>query len=128
MFSRGQLFVTPWAVDCLAPLSTGFLGKNIVVGCHFLIQESFLTQGPNLHLLHWKQIFLPLSHQGSPVEGVTKRQMLCDPSHLYEVPRVVKLLDPERKEVAATGWGEVIEERGEGELFNEYEFQFCRIK
>ena len=54
--------------------------------------------------------------------------MLYDPSHLYEVPRVVKLLDPERKEVAATGWGEGIEERGEGELFNEYEFQFCRIK
>ena len=27
-------------------------GKNIGVGCHFLLQGIFLTQGLNLHLLH----------------------------------------------------------------------------
>ena len=33
--------------------------KNIGVGCHFLLQETFLTQGSNLHhlcLLHCRQI------------------------------------------------------------------------
>ena len=40
--------------------------KNTRVGCHFLLQGIFLTQGPNQHLLHWQADFLPLSHQGSP--------------------------------------------------------------
>ena len=45
-----------------------FPGKNIGVGCLFLLQELFLTQGLNLHLLcllHCRQILHPLSHRGS---------------------------------------------------------------
>ena len=40
-------------------------GKNMGVGCHFLLQEVFLTQGLNLGLLHCRQILYPLSHHGS---------------------------------------------------------------
>ena len=43
-----------------------FLGKNIGVSCHFLLQVFFLTQGSNLHLLcllHCKWILYPLSHR-----------------------------------------------------------------
>ena len=29
-------------------------GKNTGVGCHFLLQGIFLTQGSNLNLLHWQ--------------------------------------------------------------------------
>ena len=36
------------------------------MGCHFLLQGIFLTQGLNPHLLHCKWILLPLSHLGSP--------------------------------------------------------------
>ena len=36
------------------------------MGHHFLLQGIFLTQGSNLHLLHWQADSLPLSHQGSP--------------------------------------------------------------
>ena len=36
------------------------------VGCHFLIQGIFLTQGLNLSLLRWQADYLPLSHRGSP--------------------------------------------------------------
>ena len=43
-----------------------FPGKNTGVGCHFLLQGIFLTQGANPHLLHWQVDSLPLSHQGSP--------------------------------------------------------------
>ena len=32
-----------------------------------LLQGIFLTQGSNLHLLHWRADFLPLSYLGSPV-------------------------------------------------------------
>ena len=41
-------------------------GKNTVVGCHFLLQGIFLSQGSNMYLLHQQVDSLPLSHQGSP--------------------------------------------------------------
>ena len=37
-----------------------FPRKNIGVGCHFLLQRIFLTQGLNPHLLHWQVDSLPL--------------------------------------------------------------------
>ena len=40
-------------------------GKNTAVGCHFLLQGIFLTQGLNLQVLHWQIDSLPLSHLGS---------------------------------------------------------------
>ena len=43
-----------------------FPGKNTGVGCHFLFQGIFLTQGSSPCLLHWQGGSLPLSHQGSP--------------------------------------------------------------
>ena len=55
-------------LDCSPPGSAvhgDFPGKNTGVGCHFLLQGVFLTQGLNLHLLHllrWQADSLPLSH------------------------------------------------------------------
>ena len=46
--------------------------QNTRVGCHFLLQGIFLTQGSNpcllrlLQLPHWQADSLPLSHWGSP--------------------------------------------------------------
>jgi len=37
------------------------------VGCHFLLQGIFLTQGLNPGLQHWGQMFYYLSHQGIPM-------------------------------------------------------------
>ena len=42
------------------------LCKNTGVGCHYLLQGIFPTQGSNPRLLHWQVDSLPLSHQGSP--------------------------------------------------------------
>ena len=42
-----------------------FPGKNTGVGCHFLLQGIFLTQGLNSGLLHCRQTLHCLSHQGS---------------------------------------------------------------
>ena len=36
------------------------------MGCHFIRQGIFPTQGLNLHLLHWQADSLPLSHLESP--------------------------------------------------------------
>ena len=63
--SRVQLFVTPWTVAHQAPLSMGFPGKSTGVGCHFLFQGIFPTQGSNPGLPHCRQTLYHLSHQGS---------------------------------------------------------------
>ena len=51
-----------------------FSGKNTGMGCHFLFQRIFLTQGSNLHLqylLHCRQILYQLSQMGNPDYGLT---------------------------------------------------------
>ena len=45
--------------------SWDFAGKNTGVGCHFLLQGIFPTQGLNPGLLHCRQMLYHLSHQGS---------------------------------------------------------------
>ena len=59
-FSRVWLFATP--MDCNSTRLLHLwepLGRNTGVGCHFLLQESFPTQGSNLGLLHWQADSLP---------------------------------------------------------------------
>ena len=53
-----------------------FPGKNTGMGCHFLLQGNFWTQGLNLSVRHWEVDSLPLSHQGSPYS----RHSSCDVS------------------------------------------------
>ena len=48
--------------DCSLPGSSVhgvFLGKNSGVGCHFLLQGIFLTQGSSPHFPHWQADSLP---------------------------------------------------------------------
>ena len=48
-------------------------GKNTGVGCHFLLQGIFPTQGWNPGLLHWQVDSLPLHHLGKhPQNSVEK--------------------------------------------------------
>ena len=50
--SHVQLFVIP--MEGGAWRATDFPGKNTGVGCHFLLQGIFPTQGLNPSLLHWQ--------------------------------------------------------------------------
>ena len=55
-------------IDCSLPGSSvqwDSSSKNTGVGCHALLQRIFLTQGSSLGLLHCRQIFYCLNHQGS---------------------------------------------------------------
>ena len=63
--SHVQLFATPWTVAYQAPPSMGHMFCS-GVGCHFLLQRTFPTQGSNPGLLHCRQTLYCLSHQGSP--------------------------------------------------------------
>ena len=54
-----------YPMDCSLPgfsVHGIFPGKNTAVGCHFLLQGIFLTQGSNPCLLHWQVDSLPLTH------------------------------------------------------------------
>ena len=64
--SRVWLLATPCTVAHQAPLSMGILQAfSTGVGCHFLLQRIFPTQGSNPGILHCRQILYHLSHQGS---------------------------------------------------------------
>ena len=56
---------TPLTIAHRVPLSMAFSRQEYWVGCHFLLQGTFLTQGSNLNLLHWQADSLPLSQMGS---------------------------------------------------------------
>ena len=47
-----------------------FPGKNPGAGCHFLLQEVFLTQGLNPGIPHCRQALYHLSYQGSPFRNI----------------------------------------------------------
>ena len=67
LLSRVQLLATAWAVACTRLFHPwDFLGKRTRVGCHFLLQGIFPTQGSNPGLPHCRQTLYHLSHQGSP--------------------------------------------------------------
>ena len=56
-----------WPTRLLCPWN--FPTSSTGVGCHFLLQGIFSTQGSSLclrHLLHWQAGSLPLRHLGSP--------------------------------------------------------------
>ena len=55
-----------WTVACQAPCSWDSPGRNTGVGCHFVLQEIFLTQGSKPSLLHSRWILHQLSYLGSP--------------------------------------------------------------
>ena len=52
------------------------------MGCHFLLQGIFSTQGSNLGLLHCSQILYHLSYPGSPIPS-HKKLLLEVPSICY---------------------------------------------
>ena len=62
-----------WPTRLLCPWDSP--GKNTGVGCHALLQGTFLTQGSNpclLSLLHWQVGSLPLAPPGKPNGSLPK--------------------------------------------------------
>ena len=73
LLSQVRLFATAWTVaQLLCPGDSP--GKNTGVGCHFLLQGIFLTQGLNLHLLHWQADSLTTEIPWKPIS--MKREVL----------------------------------------------------
>ena len=57
MLSHIQLFAALWTVARQAPLTVRFPRQEYWSGCHFLLQQVFLTQGPNAPLLLSRRFF-----------------------------------------------------------------------
>ena len=77
-----QLFVTPWTVAHQAPCPGDSPGKNTGVGCHFLLQGIFQTQGLSPHLLpllHWQAGSSPLAPPGKPASDWNTCNRLTSP-------------------------------------------------
>ena len=89
-FSRSVLSMSLRPMDCSLPGSSShgiFPGKNTGVGCHFLLQGIFPTQGLNPGLLHCGQILHRLSYQGNPIRPVKTLTAGSTFSRLGWVPR-----------------------------------------
>ena len=65
-----------------------FPGKDTGLGCHFLLQGIFPSQGSNLGLLHPRQVLYlyRLSHQGNPLRGLIWNVSFISSSHKREIP------------------------------------------
>ena len=68
------LFETPWTVPARLLHPWDFPGKITEVGCHFLLQGIFPTQGSNPGLLHCRQTLHHLSHKGADMKVTTKME------------------------------------------------------
>ena len=68
VFSRVQLFATPWTITCQAPLSMRFSRQEYCSGYPCSAPRIFPTQGSNPHLLHWQADSLP-RHLGSALSS-----------------------------------------------------------
>ena len=73
LLSCVQLLVTFWTVTRQGPLSTEFFRQKYWSGLHFLLQGIFLDQDwTQISCISHigRQLLLPLSHQGKPVNVV----------------------------------------------------------
>ena len=68
-------------MDCSLPGSSvhGIFQARAGVGCHFLLQGIFLTQGSNLGLLHCRQTLYHLNHQFSSVQSLSHVWLFATP-------------------------------------------------
>ena len=109
-------------------------GKNMGVGCHFLLQGILLTQGSKQHLLHCGQILYHLSHQLKEVERFTlfpKEEtkspttiylVCCSANHVHVSPKK-NLNCTQSQEGKVWGWVFSARRRAEEWIYFERPFQ-----
>ena len=99
--SHVRLSVTPWTIQptrLLCPWNLS--GKTTGVGCHFLLQETFPTQGSNLGLPHGRQRLYHLSHRKDAMKRQPTEWEKVLPNHVSDeglVSRIYKGLQNSNK-------------------------------
>ena len=81
---HARLFVTPWIVACTKLLRPwDFQAKSTGVGCRFLLQGIFPTQGSNPGLSHCRQtLYHPSHHSNSKISRSPEKKELLEEAHL----------------------------------------------
>ena len=79
LWFHGLQLLHPW----------NFPGKSTGVGCHFLLQGIFPTQGLNPGLPRCRQTLYPLSHQGSPWDDPNIHQEMNKQIVIYSYNRIL---------------------------------------
>ena len=88
MCSVTSYSATPWTVATRLLCPWDLPGKNTGVGCYFLLQGIFLTQGSNLRVLrflHCQVDSLPLGHPEEAILEWVSLAHLCAPFHRGKV-------------------------------------------
>ena len=70
-----------------------FPGKNTEVGCHFLLQGIFPTQGQNPGLLHCRQMLLPSEPPGKYGRITTNKGLILGSQHTPNTKHERKTLE-----------------------------------
>ena len=81
LLNHVRLFETPWTVAHQAAHPWNCPGKSTGVGCHFLLQRIFPTQGLNsylCHSLHWQVRSWPLAPPGKPFYTTVVLWLSCN--------------------------------------------------
>ena len=80
----GKCLTLGYPMDCSLPGCSVHGIFQARMGCRFLLQGIFPTQGLNLGLLHCRQILYQLSYQGNPIYKIAifwkrkpKDEMTC---------------------------------------------------
>ena len=82
----GRLFVTLWTVACRVLCPLNFSSKNTGVGCHFLFQEIFPTQGLNVASFALADGFLTTAPPGKLI--IREMQIKTTVRHLRTLVRM----------------------------------------
>ena len=97
VLSHAQLFATHGLQPARLLCPCDFPVKNTGLGCHFLLQGIFPTQGSNPHLLcllPCRQILYLLSHQGRPQNMILTLILKHSLYSEYHVNYYKIILDP----------------------------------
>ena len=82
-----------------------FSGKKTRVGCHFLLQGIFLTQGSNSGFLPWRRILYLLSHQGRPLKHLRGLQNIVGlVGEILQWGRLVRYLATQIRNTRSGQW------------------------
>ena len=97
-------------MDCIPPGSSVhgiFSSKNTGVGCYFLLQGIFPTQGSNLSLMHCREILYQLNHQGNRKDLTTLyKQVVIDIDTDDQMYWEIRLKPPQNLIPMENGWPE----------------------
>ena len=102
---------TPWTVAHQGPPSGDSPGKNTGVGCQFLLQGIFLTQGTNPGLPHCRWIYHPRATREAPPWCPTKLQQGLTAPWGYICPSACGAVIPARRQgqnQSECCWGRLI--------------------